>query len=488
VTISFNSIPVGGRVPGAYIEFDSSKAISGLPAAPSKILLIGLRRSGGAVGALIPTRMVSEAQAVQAFGRGSQLARMVRALKKVNDRTEAWAIAVNEDAAGTAATKTITISGPATGSGTLALMVAGSRVPVGVSNGDTAAAIATAVSAAVNAQPDLPVTAGVVADVVTLTARHKGAFGNDIDVRVNYYQGEVLPSGVGCAIAAGIVGTSNADIAPALAAISDTAYQTVILPYADLATLATIEAELSSRAGPLRMIEGMAFGAVAGSQGALATLGASRNSQFVSLIGAKNSPTPPAEWAAAYGGQIAFYGAIDPARPFQTLPLTGVMAPLQQDRFTAQERELLLKDGISTYVVDAGGNVVIERAITTYQVNAQGLDDIAWLDVNTPLTLFYLRLAVRSRITSKYPRHKLASDGTKFGAGQAIVTPKIIRAELISLFRDLEQAGLVEKLDQFAADLIVERDQTDPNRVNALIPPDLVNQFLVFAGRVEFRL
>jgi phage tail sheath gpL-like len=486
--ISFNSIPVGGRVPGSYIEFDSSKAISGLPAAPSKILLIGVRRATGTVGALVATRVVTAAQAVEAFGRGSQLARMVAALKKVNDRTEAWAIAVNEDAGGTAATKDITITGPATGAGTLALMVAGTKIPVGVAAADSAAAIATAVSTAVNARPDLPVTASVVGPVVTLTSRHKGAFGNDLDVRVNYYQGEALPSGVGFAVATGVSGTSNADIAPALAAIGDTPYQTIILPYADPATLATIETELASRAGPLRMIEGMAYGGLAGTQGALATIGASRNSQYVSLIGAKNSPTPPYEWAAAYGGQVAFYGSIDPARPFQTIPLSSVMAPVQQDRFTAQERELLLKDGISTYVVDAGGNVVIERAITTYQVNAQGLDDIAWLDVNTPLTLFYIRLAVRTRISSRFPRHKLASDGTKFSPGQAIVTPKIIRAELIALFRDLEQAGLVENLDQFAADLIVERDPTDPNRVNALIPPDLVNQFLVFAGRVEFRL
>lgn len=488
MTISFNSIPIGGRIPGTYIEFDSSKAISGLPAAPSKILLIGVRLATGIVAQNVPTRVVSAAQAVQAFGRGSQLARMVAALKGVNDRTEAWAIGVNEDGAGVAATKTITLTGPATGAGTTALMIAGTRVPVGVAAGDTATAIATAIVAAVNARADLPVTAASAAGVVTLTHRHKGAFGNDVDVRVNYYQGEALPAGVTLVIADGVAGTSNPDLAAAIAALGDAAYQTIILPFADTATLNTVEAELASRAGPLRMIEGLAFAGVRGSQGALATIGSARNSQYVSLIGANRSPTSPAEWAAAYGGQIAFYGAIDPARPFQTIALTGVLAPNQTDRFSAQERELLLRDGISTFVVDSGGNVLIERAITTYQLNPQGLEDIAWLDVNTPLTLFYLRLAVRSRISLKFPRHKLASDGTKFGAGQAIVTPRIIRAELISLFRDLELAGLVENLDQFAADLIVERDATDPNRVNALIPPDLVNQFLVFAGRVEFRL
>ena len=43
-------------------------------------------------------------------------------------------------------------------------------------------------------------------------------------------------------------------------------------------------------------------------------------------------------------------------------------------------------------------------------------------------------------------------------------------------------------MDLFKRFLIVERDQTDPNRVNVLLPPDLVNQLRIFAMLVEFRL
>lgn len=132
--------------------------------------------------------------------------------------------------------------------------------------------------------------------------------------------------------------------------------------------------------------------------------------------------------------------------------------------------------------------MLIERAITTYRLNAFDLPDISYLDVNTLLTLAYLRFTVRARISQKFPRHKLASDDTAFGEGQAIVTPRIIRAELVALFALWEERGLVEGREQFKADLIVERDADDPNRVNALIPPDVVNQFRVFAGQVQFRL
>ena len=95
---------------------------------------------------------------------------------------------------------------------------------------------------------------------------------------------------------------------------------------------------------------------------------------------------------------------------------------------------------------------------------------------------------MRSAITTKFPRHKLANDGTAFGAGQAIVTPKIIKAELIAQYGEMEALGLVENMAAFKANLIVERDATDPNRVNILYPPDLVNQLRVFAVLAQFRL
>jgi phage tail sheath gpL-like len=52
----------------------------------------------------------------------------------------------------------------------------------------------------------------------------------------------------------------------------------------------------------------------------------------------------------------------------------------------------------------------------------------------------------------------------------------------------MEYLGIVENLDTFKQYLIVERDTTDPNRVNVLFPPDYVNQLRVFAVLNQFRL
>lgn len=490
MAISFNQIPIDLRTPGQYVEFDNSRAIQGLALMPHRILVIGQMLDAGTAEPGVPVRVTGAGQAGALFGRGSMLAGMVTALRTANETTDCWVLPLEDDGDAVAATGTLTVTGEATEAGTIALYVAGRRVRIGIAAGDDDEDVAATIAAAIGADADLPLTAAVDGEdgeKVNLTCRWAGATGNDIDLRLGYF-GEALPAGIAVAIGAMSGGTANPDVGQVFAAIGDAQYHSLILPYTDTANLMAVEEELATRWGPLKMIEGMAYAAARGSFAALGSLGGARNSPYVSILGAKGSPTPPWEWAAAYGGTVAFHGAIDPARPFQTLPLPGLLPPTEADRFTREERDLLLRDGIATFLVDAGGRVLIERAITTYRLNAFGLPDISYLDVNTLLTLAYLRFTVRARISQKFPRHKLASDGTLFGEGQAIVTPRIIRAELVALFALWEERGLVEGREQFKADLIVERDADDPNRVNALIPPDVVNQFRVFAGQVQFRL
>jgi phage tail sheath gpL-like len=77
--ISFNSIPISLRTPGQYIEFDNTKAVQGLPIVPQKILVIGTRLAAGSVAQAVPVMVLSAAQAEDFFGRGSQLAHMLKA-------------------------------------------------------------------------------------------------------------------------------------------------------------------------------------------------------------------------------------------------------------------------------------------------------------------------------------------------------------------------------------------------------------------------
>jgi phage tail sheath gpL-like len=487
--ISFNEVPDAVRIPLAFIEFDNSKAVKGTPGILYKVLLLGQMLAAGTAEALVPVRITSAAEAEALFGQGSMLAAMFRAAKKADRWLETWAIPMEDDAAGVAAAGSILLAGPATASGVLNLYIAGIRVRIAVTAGATAAAMATALAAAINAEATQPVIAavnGTTPAQVDLTCRWKGATGNDIDLRLNYYSGEALPAGVTATITAMASGAANPDVTDAIAVMGNEWWRTVIMPYTDTANLDALDAELLDRWGPMRQMEGFAYTGMRGTLGATSTFGLTRNTQLGTGMGSGPSPTPPWIWATDYAMQATKSLSIDPARPLQTLELPSCLPPAVKDRWTDEERNLLLYDGIATYTVNAAGKCCIEREITFYRLNDYGLPDPSYLDIQTPATLGYWRYAVRARITQQYGRHKLANDGTRFGPGQAIVTPSIIKDELLCLFRELELKGLVEDYDAFVETLLVERNADNRNRLDVLAQPDLVNQFRMFAMLTQF--
>jgi phage tail sheath gpL-like len=350
------------------------------------------------------------------------------------------------------------------------------------------ATLSGATLAGATADSDTPVYADVSGSTVTLFAMNAGAVANECDVRVNYNDGEALPSGVGVAITAMNGGATNPDLTALIAAMGDRWFNVIASAYTDATSLTAMENELHSRFGPMRMIDGVMITAKSDTYSSVGTLGLSRNSPHSCIFRANASPTPPEEMAANFAGIIAQSAANDPARPFQTLQSSWVQAPAEADQDTLAARNLLLFDGISTYKVGAGNVVQIERVMTTYETSAAGSPDDSYSYAEVMFTLMYLRYSWRVRIANKFPRHKLANDGTRFGAGQPIVTPKIMAAEAVTWFQEMEELGLVEDVSQFKTDLVVQRNSQNVNRLDVLSPPNLINQLTVVAALVQFRL
>jgi len=485
MTISFNGIPVGVRTPGSYVEFSNVRTINGLAVWPTAIMILGQMLAGGSAAPYKPVQIYSPLGGQGPFGQGSMLDRMIQASVGNNSSTPTFAMALPDNGAGVAATQTITVTEQPTVAATIPLYVAGQAVDVGCNAGDALDTVAASIAAAIEADDDLPVTAVSVGAVVTTTCKWKGLTGNGIDIRTAYYASDVMPTGLALTIAAGVAGSGDPDIAAALAALGATQYNFIVHPWTSGGDLAELATELAARRGPMQQIDGVAFSSAKGSMGTLASLGATMNSPDIS-ISECTGPTTPWERAARECAVIALNGTIDPARPFQTLPLAGDMAPNQAEAFTPDEVEALLHDGISPHAVGGGGAVELVRPITTYQTNAAGAPDASYLDVNTMLTLSYLRYSLRVRFAQKFPRMKLADDGITVAPGQAIVTPKTLTAELIALAGDWQAAGLVENLTEFASLLVVQRNANDPSRVDALIPPDIVSGLRVFAAQIQF--
>ena len=497
--VSFSQIPANWKIPLYWVEIDPSKA--GLWTLHQPALLVGIMTDQGVALPDVAIPVGSQAQADKQFGEGSHLACMFRAFFANNFANEVWGLPVAEPLAGTAATGTITVTAAAGGheAGTINLYIGGMHVPVNIGAADTVNNIHVAISAAINDNFNLPVSSVGSPTEVTLTCNWAGTSGNDIDVRDSYYGrmgSEELPKGI--SIAYGTLGMLSGGTGvpvfdTAIASLGERNFEYVALPFTDSTSLLAWELEYgftdSGRWGWMRQLFGHIFSARRDDYANMVVFGETRNQGVTSIMGVElASPTPVYEWAAAYAAKAQRALINDPARPLQTLEFTSVLpAPLHQ-RFNLQELNTLAGSGIATQQADANDVPMILRETTTYQLNLYGQGDDAYELVTTLATLARLLRNQKHAITTTFPRHKLADDGTRFGPGQAIVTPGLIKAELVSEYRQDMFNGLVENIGAFKSHLIVERDPNNPNRVNVLYPPDLINQLRVFAVLAQFRL
>lgn len=494
--MALGNIPNDIKTPLVFIDIDNSQAVEGTPAQVHRVLVIGQQLAGGSATPLELTRITnSESYMDSLYGKGSMLARMLKQFRKGNGYTDVYALGV-EDLAATAATGAIVPTVTTAKAGVIYLLIAGESVQVTVKDSDSRDVICDAIVAAITEDENLPITAAksgaAGSEQVDITCKWTGITGNDIDIRYNYYDGEVLPDGVTLAITAMSQGAGTPDMAEVISAIPDEWYNHMVMPFNDTQSMNVLRDELIERWGPLQMMEAIGYTAFRGTFAETGTFGDGRNDFLFTCLGTNLSPQSPWEWASAYAAAGSYYLAIDPARPLQTIVLRDILPPAKADRWPQfPERNLLLGDGIATFFVTPGEEVAIEREVSMYKVNSFGDPDPSYMDITTPATLGYMRYSLRTMVTNTYPRHKLAGDDVldDLDPGQPVVTPKIMRQSIINLASiDWVPKGLMEDLDGFKESLEVYRDTSDQNRLNCIFRPDLVNQLRVFAALNQFNL
>ncbi|HBT44304.1 MAG TPA: phage tail protein, partial [Rhodospirillaceae bacterium] len=148
----------------------------------------------------------------------------------------------------------------------------------------------------------------------------------------------------------------------------------------------------------------------------------------------------------------------------------------------------LLTKGGGTVKVDAGGRVVIERAVTSYKTTASGAADPSLRDLNTLRLMSYYRRSVVNTWQRKFPRHKLAGNDQPVNLGQAIMTPAGAKAEMIAHYEKLVSAGLFQDLAAYKDTILVEIDANQPGRLNIFDRPKPIGQLRQTAMRAAFRL
>ncbi|EEG6606624.1 phage tail sheath subtilisin-like domain-containing protein [Salmonella enterica] len=470
--IEIETIPGSTRKPGIYAEFNTRMAMRSLPGNPQRMLIIAPMSGAGVQAKALELHDVfSDDEAAVLFGRGSLAHIMAVSALKANRYLQLQAIGLADAQAGKPATADIALTGPATQSGTLTVWVANTRIDAPVQAGDSAQAISRALLDAVSRQGALPVTAQMATGDggVTLTARHGGAWGNDIRL-----SGRTTAPGVTVTVSAMTGGENNADVKDALAAVFAAGHQVIAVPWTDEATLRALREHLAATGDAM---EKRGAVGVAGWPGTLATgttLAGKSNDGRTTIGWHPGSVCLQAEIAAGYAAVIA--SEEDPARPYNGLEIVGLDVTPLTSRAGRREQENALHNGLAPLEVGPGDKVQIVRAISTYTRSDNGTDDPALLDITTMRTLDYARKAWCDRIALRYPRDK-ATERNRKG----------VRSELLDVALKLEEEEIIENVMAMKDALMVDKGK-EPGTFLAAIPCQVVKGLHVIAARIDLYL
>lgn len=482
MTISFDYVPQALRYPGVYIEIDGSQA--GLGEDIPAVLLVGQKLAAGTAPAGEIVRISSVYDAQQKAGAGSMLAQMAARYRAIDEVLDLYMLPYADNGAGVAATGTITVTAPATADGTLSLYIAGKLVSVGITSTMTTAQIASAIADAFT-DADIPVTAAAVASVVTLTARHKGTCGNNIDIRLNLY-GELKPAGLAVTIAA--MSGGSGDPAPGnLETIlgANRWYRYIALGINDAATLAAWHTESQRRYQPPVQAGFRAFTSHRGDYAAASTFGETKNYEHICDLSLEINPTSTWEAAAIVTAAAAPKLYNSPVESLEGITLTGMIGVTYHDWTNANS---LLFKGMSVMQIGKDGTCSIKRLITLHQYRPDGSADDAYLDVNTPEVLERIRYVQRIGAIKAFVGTAAAKTNEGYRPGLRITTEDSVRAFLLSLYQNtlMRENGWVQNYDYYKSTLVVEQDPTNPSRFNYLDKPVLLSPFYILAGRAQF--
>lgn len=479
-------VPVTTRGGRTYFRVDGSQAATQI-AGLNKTLLVGQQLAAGTATAKTITYLADADAAATAYGAGSDLHRMAVAFRKNYPTGQLYGLGI-ADAAGTQKTTTITLTGTNSAAGTLYLCIGGEDLEISIPITQTPTQQTALMKAAINAAFGLSMTAEDDAEVLTLTARHKGTSGNGIPVvlnRLGSAGGQTSPAGTTYVIAAGVSGATDPDASECTAVMTGR-WDYVATSLSSATNLGKFKMHFATSWTPGVKRFGHCFAGLQDDAATLAAFGIARNDPHLCIMGMEDSPTSDFELGASLCGAVAQSADADRSRPTCTLELVDVKAPPLASLWSATEIETLLWGGIATPDVQDDGTVRIGRAVTTYVTNSAGAADAAFLDVETLTNLQGFILGYDARLTTKYPRHKAAADGQRFAEGLPILTPAALRGEAISYYMEQIADGHCEDLEGFKAGLQTARNSTDTSRFDQLLTPYMVQGARIFAALVQF--
>ena len=464
-------IDPSNKVPGACIKVSLGVGPRSAGDAPRKVLLYGNKLAAAPHPIDTVVQVLTEEDAVALFGQGSELHLMVVAALTVNRNVDLNCIVV-EEGLGPAATEDLIFSGaPAAEPGTVQVWINGAKVTAAIAVGDDSMAVVISMAATINANPDLPATAGAAAGTVAVTANQKGPRGNFIFLRSLKVGAPLVTHSLVSGYLAG--GTASDDPQDAIDAAAPVRFHYHVAPYEDAVELAKFRTHVDADAVP-EVGQRELF--VYGSRDTLAlttTTATTLNAARGQVAWAYNAEHTSGEAAAAMAARRAREESIDPGVNLDEQKLEGLRGPVSlSDIPSTSELVSALNNGITPLVQQSGVQTIV-RSITTKSQDGTANPDYGVLDTTKVVVPDFIADTIDAQWGPLFAGTK-ATEVEDPPPPPGTINPPIVRDFLYQVMKQAEADGLVENVDARADELVVELADVPAGRFNAVVPTDVI--------------
>jgi phage tail sheath gpL-like len=483
-----------------------------------RLLLVGQMTAAGSAtdGSLVENIGSTAAPENALFGIDSQLAEIVRSVKRVAPQVRVDAIPLDDAGGATSRVMTLTITDSPTEDGSFTV-TAGSEVQnkytISVSSGDTVTAVASGVAVAVNADTKSPFDAGNSAGVVTLTAVNGGEVANDLGVE--------MASSLG-GLAATLSETTPGATDPTLTDILDVAtdrYQGVVWPYSS--SVSVLTTYLDDRFNPTNaVLDGVGFTTAVDSHANHLTALDSLNSESLVLFcdkeegeslyigSAQNEPSysKSAMFAAVRALRLTpdqniarfltssasldnFGGVALASLPYFNTILPDLPLIKAGRGWTEIEIEQLIAAGGSVMGQNISGDTgLVGEVVTTYLTDAASNPDVTFTFLNYVDTSSNVREYFFNNFKSRFGQSRLTEGAVSRGRDMA--NEVVIRAFSEKLYQDLAGTDFVlvqdgeDAIQFFKENLTVTLDLSVGKVTMTMLVP-LVTQLRTFVATIN---
>ena len=477
--------------------------------------------AAGTMAANTPVFFPSADDAASLAGRGSELHRMALRFFEQHPTGTLYGVAVPESSGGSPvnASNTITFVGALTGRVVLRIYVAGETIDVSftgtASSAYAIADMAEDVADAILARPDLPVTAQSSSGVVTVTAKHNGTRGNQIEFRAEWVRDTTVTTITGSAIssgytttaalgaasgvlASGAAGSTAETIATALTALATDKYF-IAAAQNDSTNVAALTAWLATQAGVTLQYRNQAVVCSLASLATATTAATTQNQEREGYVWHLNSPNPPEEVAAQLmaarsigDGNVTQVGALpgeetDPNANLDGIRLKSIRVQRSADDWpTVTEQNSAMGAGLTVLVPDPSrpGFARIMSAVTTRTKAADGTTNYAVLQTNVVTTIDHCADDLRASFALTFAGFRLTSNGVPI-TQERVTSPDNVRSWALGKLKDYESSAYLRDVDAHEAELAVIEDPAFAGRLLANIPAEVVPGLRQLAGNVR---